>query len=629
VVIDLLNGTPPSNLTAHLVLTESEIPVSWFGLSEVNFVCRAMYPTHIGTTVNFAGGNQMIINYTFTIDASWNTSHIELVAFMQDETTKEILQGSMVPIDNLIPLAASAAFSCNSTEPCETTAVDFYDNSLGIVTSWDWYFEGGIPSTSQAQNPVVTYNSTGTYDVRLIVDDGTIIDTLLMENYIDVITTPVQAITPSGPVDLCGGYQGYEYTTTSIAGATDYIWAIDPSSAGTITPNGLSASIDIDPTYSGSLDVKVRADNQCGDGIWSPALATTVFVTPNAFWISDGAGYCEGINGVEVSLDGSEIGIDYELLLDGVGTGNIIAGTGSALNYGYQTDEGIYTILGYSSTCEKVMYGNAYIYQMEIPGQAAIPSGDDMVCPGGENDYMTNGASDAETYIWTLSPVDAGTITGTTVDATVQWSASYTGSASITAQGINDCGDGVVSDAFEVTVDEIPQPLITGDEYVFQNTTHVYTSPEHAGASYSWSVTGGTIDAGQGTYEITVIWGGPGTGYINLTETSSATCDGVATELIVNVDPVGIEESFMNDISLYPNPAGEVLNIELYAEKESAVNIHVLNQIGQVVINRSENLSTGNNKFTLNTSDLQNGYYTMKMIATDGTIIQEKFIIMK
>jgi PKD repeat protein len=483
VVIDLLNGTPPSNLTAHLVLTESEIPDNWQGMTEVNFVCRAMYPTHLGTTVSFASGNQMIINYTFTIDGSWNTSHIELVAFMQDEGTKEILQGTMVPIDNLIPLAASAAFSCNSTEPCETTAVDFYDNSLGIVTTWDWYFEGGVPSTSQAQNPVVTYNSTGTYDVSLIVADGTIIDTLLMENYIDVITTPVQAITPSGPVDLCGGYQGYEFTTSSIASATVYTWAIDPASAGTITPNGLSASIDIDPTYTGSLDVKVRADNQCGDGIWSPALATTVFVTPNAFWISDGAGYCEGINGVEVSLDGSEIGIDYELLLDGVGTGNIIAGTGSALNYGYQTDEGIFTILGYTSTCEKGMYGNAYIYQMEIPGQAAIPSGDDMVCPGGENDYMTNGASDAETYIWTLSPVDAGTITGTTVDAIVQWSASYSGSASITAQGINDCGDGVVSDAFEVTVDEIPQPLIAGDEYVFQNTTHVYTSPEHAGAS--------------------------------------------------------------------------------------------------------------------------------------------------
>ena len=629
VVIDLVNGSPPTNLTAHLVLTESEIPVSWFGLSEINFVCRDMYPDHLGTTVDFAGGTQMIINYTFTIDATWNTQHIELVAFMQDEATKEILQGTMVPIENLIPLAASANFSSSTTQPCETTTVDFYDNSLGLVTTWDWVFEGGNPGTSTSQNPVVTYNTPGLYDVQLIVFDGSVIDTMLMGDYIEVITTPVQANTPSGPLDLCGGNTGYTYTTASVAYATDYTWAIDPASAGTITPNGTSATVDIDLTYSGSLDVKVRADNQCGDGIWSQALATTVYATPSTFWISDGGGYCTGTQGIEVSLDGSEIGIDYDLLIDGVSTANIMAGTGSALNYGFQTDEGIYTILGSSDNCEQTMFGNAYIYQMEIPGQAAQPSGDDVVCSGEETAYSTNGASDAESYIWTLDPAAAGTITGTTVDATVQWSSSFAGAATITVQGINDCGDGVVSDVFEVSVNELPQPEISGDEYVFQNTTHSYSSPEHSGSDYDWSVTGGTIDAGQGTYEITVTWGGPGTGYVNLTETSAAECEGIAAELIINIDPVGIEESFMNEISLYPNPAGETLNIELYAEKESAINIHVLNQIGQVVINSNENLSSGNNKFSLNTSDLQNGYYTIKLIATDGTVVQDKFIIIK
>lgn len=629
VVIDLVNGTAPSNLTAHLVLTESEIAVTWFGMSEINYVCRAMYPDHLGTTVNFNSGTQMIINYTFTLDATWNSQHIELVAFMQDESTKEILQGTMVPIDNLVPLAASANFSSSTTQPCETTAVDFFDNSLGIITSWNWTFEGGTPASSTAQNPVVTYNNTGLYNVQLIVDDGAVIDTLLMEDYIEVITTPAQANTPAGPTDLCGGYTGYTFTTGSVPNATDYTWAVDPASAGTIISNGTSATLDVDPAYSGSMDVKVRADNQCGDGIWSQALLTTVFVTPTGFWISDGSSYCEGTQGVEVTLDGSESGIDYDLLLDGVSTGNIIAGTGSALNFGFQTGDGIYTILGFSDYCENTMFGNAYIYEIGIPGPAATPYGDDAVCSGEENVYSTNGASDAETYIWTLEPAAAGTISGTTLDATVQWSDTFTGTASISVQGINDCGDGVVSDVFEVSVEEIPQPVISGDEFVYQNTTHVYSSPEHTDANYDWSVTGGTIGAGQGTNEITVTWGAPGTGYVNLTETSAAECEGIAAELIINIDPVGIEESFMNEISLYPNPAGATLNIELYAEKESAINIHVLNQIGQVVINRNENLSSGNNKFTLNTSELQNGYYTIKLIAADGTVAQEKFIIMK
>ena len=629
VIIDLVNGTPPSNLKAHLVLTESEIAYNWQGMSELNYVCRAMYPNHSGTTVNFAGGNQMIINYSFTIDATWNSQHIELVAFMQDEGTKEILQGTMVPIENLIPLAASANFSCSNQQPCETTAVDFYDNSMGLITSWNWTFEGGTPGTSTAQNPVVTYNTPGVYDVRLIVDDGTVIDTLLITDYIDVITAPVQPNTPAGPEELCGGGSGYTYTTASVPNAVDYVWALDPASAGTITGTGTSASVEVDPAFSGSMDVTVRADNQCGNGTWSQAFATTVFVTPTPFWLSDGGGYCAGTQGIEVSIDGSETGVDYELLLDGVSTANILAGTGSALNFGYQTDQGIYSVMGYTDYCEYLMYGNAYIYPLDPPGPAATPYGDESVCAGEESQYATDGATDAESYVWTLNPPEAGTISGTTVNATVQWSVAYTGDATITVQGINDCGDGTVSDALEVTVNEIPQPVISGDEFVYQNTTHVYSSPDHAGATYDWSVTGGTIDSGQGTNEITVIWGAPGTGYVNLTETSADECEGIATELIVNIDPVGVTESFINEISLYPNPAGELLNIEMYSVKDANISIQLVNQIGQIVVNRSENLSSGNNKITINTSNLQNGYYTLKLISADGSLVQEKFMKMK
>lgn len=631
VIIDLLNGTPPANLTAHLVLTESEIVYSWQGLNELNYVCRAMYPNQYGTTVSFSGGNQMIINYTFSIDATWNTQHIELVAFMQDESTKEILQGSMVPIENLISLNASASFSCSNQQPCETTSVDFFDNSLGLITTWNWSFEGGTPATSTAQNPSVTYNSPGVYDVQLIVDDGSVIDTLLMEDYIEAITTPVQANTPSGPADLCGGYSGYTYTTNAVANATTYTWAIDPASAGTVTANGTSATVDIDPAYSGNLDIKVRADNQCGTGVWSQAYTATVFYTPTQYWISDGAAYCAGTQGVEVTLDGSEAGVDYELILDGTGTGNIMAGTGNLLNFGYQTDEGIYTITGYTDHCEAIMYGNAYIHEIDIPGAAATPEGDELVCTGEESAYTTSGASGAGQYVWTLTPVEAGTITGNSPEAVVLWSDSYEGAASIIVYGTNDCGDGPVSDALEIDVNTSPQPVIEGDDLVCENTGgYVYSSEDHAQASYNWSVVGGTITTGQGTHQITVTWGDMGTAYVNLSEVSASDCEGIAAEFVVTVDEcVGIDERFMNKISLYPNPANEILNIEFYALQSAKLNVQVLNRLGQLVINNAEYIMTGNNNISLNTSSLPNGYYTLKLIAGDGVVVQEKFIIIK
>ena len=628
VIIDLVNGTPPSNLKAHLVLTESEIPEAWQNQTELNFVCRAMYPTHAGTVVSFTN-NQMVINYSITLNSTWDTQHIELVAFMQDDVTKEILQGTMVPIENLIPLNASAGFSASSTQPCETTTVDFYDESLGLVTSWNWTFEGGTPATSTEQNPVVTYNTPGLYDVTLEVDDGSTSDILVMPDYIEVITTPDQASAPTGPADLCSGGSGYTFTTAAVPNATTYAWTVSPSAAGTISGTGTTATLNIAASYTGSIDISVSANNICGNGIPSQAFPATAYLTPSAFWVSNGSGYCEGTAGVEVTIDGSENGIDYELLLDGTSTGILVAGTGSALSFGLQTDEGIYSVLAFSDYCDATMYGTAYIYPMGAPGQAAVPYGQEMVCPGNVVDYSTNGAADAETYVWTIAPAEAGTISGTTVDATVEFSTTYTGTASISVQGINECGDGVVSDAFAVTVNEIPEPVIEGNEYVFQNTTHTYSSADHAQASYVWTVSGGTIDDGQGTSEVTVTWGDPGTGYVNLTEISAADCEGIAVEMVVNIDPVGIEESFMNEISLFPNPATEQLNIELFSEKDANITIQVVNQVGQIVINQVETLTNGNNKTALNTSDLQNGYYTLKLIANDGTVVQEKFIVMK
>jgi len=275
------------------------------------------------------------------------------------------------------------------------------------------------------------------------------------------------------------------------------------------------------------------------------------------------------------------------------------------------------------------MFGTAYIYEVGVPGQAEAPSGAAAVCIGGTNDYSTNGAPDAETYVWTIDPPEAGVVTGTSMDATVVWDAAYTGAATIMVQGINDCGDGVVSDPFAVTVEALPSPEISGEEYVYANTSHAYSSADHTGAAYDWTVSGGTIDSGQGTNEVTVTWGGAGTGHLNLTETSAADCEGIATELVVEIMPLSIEESFMTEINLYPNPAGESLNIELYSEKNANINVQVVNQGGQLVLDLTETLATGNNKTSVNTSDLPNGYYTLKLIAEDGSVVQQKFIVMK
>jgi PKD repeat protein len=65
--------------------------------------------------------------------------------------------------------------------------VNFFDESGGIPTSWQWTFEGGIPLTSNQQNPSVTYTNPGFYSVKLKVTNSYGADSVNYINYVKVL----------------------------------------------------------------------------------------------------------------------------------------------------------------------------------------------------------------------------------------------------------------------------------------------------------------------------------------------------------------------------------------------------------------------------------------------------------
>jgi hypothetical protein len=76
-----------------------------------------------------------------------------------------------------------------------------------------------------------------------------------------------------------------------------------------------------------------------------------------------------------------------------------------------------------------------------------------------------------------------------------------------------------------VTVNPAPTPVITGPSPVCESvtgTTSTYNTPNVAGHTYTWVVSGGTIASGQGTNQITVTWTTPGPGSVSVTETVTA-----------------------------------------------------------------------------------------------------------
>lgn len=74
-------------------------------------------------------------------------------------------------------------------------SINFIDASTGDIATWQWTFDGGTPASSTSQNPTVTYDQVGTFDVTLTVTgtDGTT-STYKRENYVTVVMQQPNAL---------------------------------------------------------------------------------------------------------------------------------------------------------------------------------------------------------------------------------------------------------------------------------------------------------------------------------------------------------------------------------------------------------------------------------------------------
>lgn len=86
----------------------------------------------------------------------------------------------------LDPLPAQANFAASQTMINPEQVVAFSDLSCGVIQQWNWSFPGGIPSSSTDPEPEVMYIVPGSFDVQLIISDGTAVDTLTRLDYIRV-----------------------------------------------------------------------------------------------------------------------------------------------------------------------------------------------------------------------------------------------------------------------------------------------------------------------------------------------------------------------------------------------------------------------------------------------------------
>ncbi len=174
--------------------------------------------------------------------------------------------------------APVAEFSGTPTTLCEGNTVAFTDLSTNTPTSWSWTFTGGTPSSSTSQNPTITYNTSGTYQVVLTATNASGSDIETKVGYITVDPLPAAAGTITGSSSECENETGVPYSISAVADATSYVWAV-PVGAIVATGQG-TTSITVDfGTTSGN--VTVTPNNSCGNGgTGIKAVTITNCVTP-------------------------------------------------------------------------------------------------------------------------------------------------------------------------------------------------------------------------------------------------------------------------------------------------------------------------------------------------------------
>ena len=89
------------------------------------------------------------------------------------------------PLYQPFPIPA-AAFTSDINVVCPGTSVQFTDASTDNTESILWEFEGGTPATSTSENPVIFYNTPGTYNVTLTASNINGSDAEIKTSYITV-----------------------------------------------------------------------------------------------------------------------------------------------------------------------------------------------------------------------------------------------------------------------------------------------------------------------------------------------------------------------------------------------------------------------------------------------------------
>lgn len=167
-------------------------------------------------------------------------------------------------------------FTSDITYGCQPVTIKFKDLSLN-TTKWKWRFPGGMPDSSELQNPVVVYKVAGIYPVTLIAGNHRCEVELTQTSYVEINDVPV--------ANFSTGVQGREvFFIDQSLRADSYLWEFgDGETSEEANPFHVYYT---DTTYR----IKLTVRNDCG--VHTITKDITLVSIPTADFEADTIGAC-------------------------------------------------------------------------------------------------------------------------------------------------------------------------------------------------------------------------------------------------------------------------------------------------------------------------------------------------
>ncbi len=474
-----------------------------------------------------------------------------------------------------VPNPPICDFSANQTTITAGGSVQFTDNSTNSPSVWDWTFNGGTPASSADQNPVVMYDTPGTYDVSLYASNTVGNDTEEKLAYITVnpvTEVPVSDFEADVTTVNIGGTVNFTDLSTNLPDG--WFWTFDGGTPSTSTVQNPSVQYDTPGTYQ----VNLMASNSIGDGntevkvnyitVLLPdycdaagsnanyeyisnvvlgtidnasdgqsytdftAISTDAYPEDDlSLVISNGSGYNsdQAFAWADWNRDGDFEDVDEELFVSATGTGpysttiTVPAGTTpGAVRVRLRIEDSDYSPI--AAPCGNSTYGEVEdytinVFQADLPPVANFTADQTTIPEGGTVNFTDLSENEPTSYAWTF---DGGTpASATTPNPSVTYNTAGTYDVTLYVQ--NTQGNDTKTETAYITVTEpAPTADFTANPNPSCDGVVQFTDASTGATSWEWNFGDGNTSTEQNPEHT---YAADGTYTVDLTATNAGGSD--------------------------------------------------------------------------------------------------------